>query len=76
MKKYSIFRIILYQKVMEKGKEINVPSKMLITDNLRGKKIGDKVKYERTQVTVTNVSFAPQAATVYTKQYLEMMSAK
>ena len=49
---------------------------MLITDNLRGKKIGDKVKYERTQVTVTNVSFAPQAATVYTKQYLEMMSAK
>ncbi|WP_407400302.1 outer membrane lipoprotein-sorting protein [Treponema sp.] len=65
-----------YQKVTEKGKETFVPSKMLITDNLRGKKIGDKVQYERTQVTVTNVSFASQAATVYTKQYLEMMSAK
>lgn len=65
-----------YQKVNENGTEIFVPSKMLITDNLRGKKIGDKIQYERTQVTVTNVLFASQPATVYTKQYLEMMSAK
>lgn len=65
-----------YQKVTEGNKEIFVPSKMLITDNLRGKKIGEKIQYERTQVTVTNVSFASQAASVYTKQYLEVMSAK
>ncbi|MCQ2241051.1 outer membrane lipoprotein-sorting protein [Treponema sp.] len=65
-----------YQIVTEGKKETYVPSKMLITDNLRGTKIGDKVQYERTQITVTNVSFAPQAPTVYTKQYLEMMSAK
>ena len=65
-----------YQMVTEKNKTLYVPSKMLITDNLRGKKIGDKMQYEKTQITITNVSFAPQAATVYTKQYLEMMSAK
>ncbi|MBQ0039298.1 MAG: outer membrane lipoprotein-sorting protein [Treponema sp.] len=65
-----------YQKVTEKKQDIYVPSKMLITDNLRGKKIGEKVQYERTQVTITNVSFASQPATVYTKQYLEMMSVK
>ena len=65
-----------YQKVTEGKRETFVPSKMVISDNLRGMKIGDKMQYERTQITVTNVSFAPQAATVYTKQYLEMMSAK
>ncbi len=65
-----------YQMVTEKNKTLYVPSKMLITDNLRGKKIGDKMQYEKTQITITNVSFASQAATVYTKQYLEMMSAK
>ena len=65
-----------YQMVTEKNKTLYVPSKMLITDNLRGKKIGDKMQYEKTQITITNVSFASQAATVYTKQCLEMMSAK
>jgi hypothetical protein len=52
----------------------SVPDKMLIVDNLRGKKIDGKMQYEKTQITVTNVSFAKQSDTVYTKKYVEMMS--
>lgn len=65
-----------YQTITENGKNYSVPVSMLIQDNLRGKKIGDKVQYERTQVTITNVSFAKVKDTVYTKPYLEMMSSK
>ncbi|MCR5080977.1 MAG: outer membrane lipoprotein-sorting protein [Treponema sp.] len=65
-----------YQRVADKSGDISIPSKMLITDNLRGVKIGDKIQYEKTQITITNVSFADQPASVYTKQYLELMSAK
>lgn len=59
-----------YQKYGDKS----VPDKMLIVDNLRGKKIDGKMQYEKTQVTITNVSFAKQSDTVYTKKYIEMMS--
>ncbi len=52
----------------------SVPSKMLIVDNLRGKKIEGKMQYEQTQITITNVSFAKQSDMVYSQKYIEMMS--
>ena len=56
------------------GKQYAIPKSMLIVDNLRGKRIGDKMQYERTQITITNVSFDAVDNIVYTKPYLEMMS--
>ncbi|MCR5289528.1 MAG: outer membrane lipoprotein-sorting protein [Treponema sp.] len=50
-----------------------VPNSMLIVDNLRGKKLDGKMQYEKTQVTVTNVSFAKRSDLIYTKKYLELM---
>ncbi|MCF0242576.1 MAG: outer membrane lipoprotein-sorting protein [Treponema sp.] len=51
----------------------SVPYKMLIVDNLRGKKIDGKMQFEKTQITITNVNFEKQDDIVYTKTYLEMM---
>lgn len=65
-----------YQKVASDTGDHNIPVKMLITDNLRGKKIGDKIQYERTQVTISNITFTKQDNSVYTKPYLEMMSER
>lgn len=59
-----------YQKVEGRS----VPSKMVIQDRLRGQKINGKIKYESTQVTVSNVSFQKLGDVVYSKQYLENMS--
>ncbi|MCR5046265.1 MAG: outer membrane lipoprotein-sorting protein [Treponema sp.] len=59
-----------YQKVDGRS----VPSKMVIQDRLRGLKINGKVKYESTQITVSNVSFQKLGDVVYSKQYLENMS--
>ncbi len=58
----------------QKYENHSVPSKMLIVDNLRGQKINGKMQYEQTQVTISNVSFAKQKDSVYTKKYVEMMS--
>ena len=58
----------------QKYNDHSVPSKMLIIDQLRGKKINGKMQYEQTQITISNVSFAKQKNTVYTKKYVEMMS--
>ena len=52
----------------------SVPDKMVVVDNLRGKKINGKMQYEQTQITISNVSFAKQKDSVYTKKYVEMMS--
>ena len=51
----------------------SIPVSMLIVDNLKGKKINDKMQYERTQITIKNVSFAKQKDSVFTKAYFEMM---
>ena len=59
-----------YQKVEGRS----VPSKMVIQDRLRGLKINGKIKYESTQITVSNVSFQKLGDVVYSKQYLENMS--
>ncbi len=65
-----------YQLVKAVEKSYSIPVSMLIQDNLKGKKIGGKVKYEQTQISIRNVVFEKVADTVYTKPYLEMMSAK
>ena len=65
-----------YQLVNAGSKKYSIPVSMLIQDNLRGKKIGDKLQYEKTQVTITNPDFSKVKDVVYTKPYLEMMSAK
>ncbi len=51
-----------------------VPAGMLVIDNLRGQKIDGKMQYEKTQITVSNVSFQKQGDIVYSKQFLENMS--
>ncbi len=65
-----------YQIVKGNGRSYSIPVSMLIQDNLRGKKISGKVQYEKTQITIKNVSFEKVSDTVYTKPYLEMMSSK
>ncbi len=55
-------------------KNHSVPSKMVVVDNLRGKKINGKMQFEQTQITISNVSFDKQKDSVYTKKYVEMQS--
>ena len=62
-----------YQIVKSEKRDYSVPVSMLIQDNLRGKKIGDKIQYEKTQITIKNVKFEKVSDVVYTKPYLEMM---
>ena len=38
--------------------------------------IGDKIQYERTQISIANVVFEKVKDSVYTKPYLEMMSQR
>ena len=53
-----------------------LPVKMLIVDNLRGKKIDGKMQYERTQISISNAVFKNEENIVYSKPFLEMMSVK
>lgn len=62
-----------YQIVENNERKYSVPVSMLIVDNLRGKRIGGKMQYERTQISISNVSFSKVDDVVYTKSYLEMM---
>lgn len=59
-----------YQKVENRF----VPGGMLVVDNLRGTKIDGKMQYEKTQITISNVSFQKQSNVVYSKKFLEEMS--
>lgn len=59
-----------YQKISN----YYVPIGMLVEDRLRGTKINGKIQYERTQITISNVSFQKQSNIVYSKKYLEEMS--
>lgn len=59
-----------YQLIGDKS----IPVSMLIVDNLKGKKINDKMQYEKTQISIKNVSFTKQKDSVFTKAYFEMMS--
>jgi len=59
-----------YQKVKDRW----VPSKIIIQDQLVFRKIGDKVRYERTTVTIKNPSLNKQPDSLYTKEYLEKVN--
>ena len=65
-----------YQLIKAIENNYSIPVSMLIQDNLKGKKIGGKVQYEQTQITIRNVVFEKVSDAVYTKPYLEMNSAK
>lgn len=65
-----------YQKIFNGRKEYSIPVNMMIQDHLRGKKINDKVEYEKTVISISNVVFDKVDDMVYTKPYLEMMSVK
>ncbi|MDD5811938.1 MAG: outer membrane lipoprotein-sorting protein [Treponema sp.] len=58
-----------YQKVGERY----VPGGMLVVDNLRGTKIDGKMQYEKTQISISNVTFQKQSNVVYSKQFLQEM---
>ena len=65
-----------YQKVKGADKTYAVPVNMVIMDNLKGKKISGKMQYEKTLISIANVSFSKVEDIVYTKPYLEMMGDK
>lgn len=65
-----------YQKVRNTEKEYSIPVNMVIQDHLRGKKINDKMEYEKTVISISNVVFEPVEDLVYTKPYLETMSVR
>lgn len=65
-----------YQKVRNTEKEYSIPVNMVIQDHLRGKKINEKVEYEKTVISISNVVFEPVEDIVYTKPYLETMSVR
>lgn len=61
-----------YQKVVSNSQERFLPVAMLIVDNLRGKNINGKMDYEKTQVSIKNVSFEKVSDITYTRQFLEL----
>ncbi len=65
-----------YQTVNENGKAYMIPVSMIIQDDLRKKQINNKTEYERTLISISNVSLKKVEDTVYTKPYLELMSGK
>jgi len=75
-KKLRTTAISSYQSIKESNKTYKVPVYMIIQDHLRGKKINEKVQYERTMITISNVSFAKVEDSVYTKPFLEMKGVR
>lgn len=65
-----------YQSVPDGKSSRFVPVSMVIQDDLRGKKVGGKMVNERTVISLSSPSFAALDGSVYTKPYLEMMSAR
>lgn len=64
-----------YQKIEGAGKKIYwIPVNMRIQDNLKGKKIGGKMEYETTLISISNAVLAKQDDAIYTKPYLELMA--
>lgn len=75
-KKLRTMAIPSYQYLKTETRTYYVPVKMLIIDELRGKTISRKFQNERTEITISNISFEKQDSSIYTKAYLEMMSNK
>ncbi len=59
--------VVGYQTVGENS----VPSTLVVRDNLKGKMIDGKMRYETTQITISDVSFAKVNDNVYTKHYVQ-----
>lgn len=65
-----------YQKVEGGSKIYQIPVSMIIQDNLKGKKINNKMDFEKTIISISNATLEKQDDAVYTKPYLELMSVK
>lgn len=65
-----------YQKVFGNGRDYQIPISMVIQDNLKGKKLNNKIEYEKTLISISNAILSKQDDAVYTKPYLELMSDK
>ena len=65
-----------YQKISGSGRDFFLPVNMVIQDHLRGKKINEKMEYEKTVISISNVVFDKVDDIVYTKPYLETMSVQ
>lgn len=64
-----------YQKITGSGGKVYwIPVSMQIVDNLKGQKIGGKMVYERTLISISNAQLAKQDDVIYTKPYLELMA--
>ncbi len=67
-----------YQSITGNGGKdtFYVPVNMIIQDNLKGKKVNGKMEFEKTVINISNVKLEKVEDIVYTKEYLEMMSAR
>lgn len=74
---YSLSGQLLRILAMPEYQSINgnsVPTKLVVRDNLKGKMINDKMQYEQTQVTISDVSFKKVNDNVYTKEYVQFIA--
>ena len=65
-----------YQSVAQNGRTYSIPVTMKIIDGLKGAKINGKMEYESTTISITSPSFTKVGDNIYTKPYLETMSAR
>ena len=75
-KRLRTLAIPSYQNVKIDTKERFVPITMVIQDDLRGKKINGKMMKEQTKISLSSPEFSNLSDSVYTKPYLEQMSAR
>lgn len=75
-KKLRTTAIPSYQYLKTDARTYYIPVKMIIIDELRGKTIGGKFQNERTEISISNISFEKQSSSTYTKAFLEMMSSR
>ena len=61
-----------YQSVNGKA----VPKVLLVQDQLKEKMVNGKMRYEQTQITISDVSFEKVNDNVYTKQYVQFAAKK
>lgn len=75
-KKLRTTLIPSYQSVGSASGNRKIPVSMIIQDNLKGKKISGKIEYEKTLISISNISLQKVDDAVYTKPYLEMAGGR
>ena len=75
-KKLRTTLIPSYQSVRAASGNRKIPVSMIIQDNLKGKKISGKIEYEKTLISISNISLQKADDAVYTKPYLEMAGGR